>query len=163
MRNRLLFAFAAALLVLAGCSDDSSSDVPDTGDDSTDDSGDETSDDPGDDAGDSSGDTGDSDTGDDSTDDEVIPPDALEIDPIGVSEQIVTMIEDAGADGDVTGEEIGDILEVAGTPEGQATCEGELLAELGVTDPTDPDQLTEAALAMTEDQRIALSVCLGGG
>ncbi len=165
-RNRLLFAIAAALLILAGCSDDSSSDAPNTGDDSTDDSGDDTSDES--DAGDDAPDTGDDSTGDapdtgDTPDAEGIPSDALEIDPIGVSEQITTMIEDAGADGDVTGEEIGEILEVSGTPEGQATCEGDLLAELGVTDPTDPEQLAEAALSMTEDQRIALSVCMGGG
>ena len=174
MRNRLLFALVAGLLVLAGCSDDSSSDDSDTGDGTSDDSGDGSTDDDSSDDGDSDSGTTDDNTtdggtGDDSGDDgstgtdDVLPSDALEIDPVGVTEQIDTMIEEASADGDVTGDEIGEILEVSGTPEAQATCEGALLAELGVTDPTDPDQLVEAATRMTEDQRIALSVCLGGG
>jgi len=49
------------------------------------------------------------------------------------------------------------------TPENQVSCEGVLLAELGVTDPTDPDQLVEAANITTEEQRIALAGCLSGG
>jgi len=160
MRNRLLFALVAGLLVLAGCSDDSSSDDSDTGDGTSDDSGDGSTGGDSSDSGDSDSDT--TDDGSTGTDD-VLPPDALEIDPVGVTDQIDTMIEEASADGDVTADEIGEILEVSGTPEAQAACEGSLLAELGVTDPTDPDQLVEAATSMTEEQRIALSVCLGGG
>lgn len=162
MRNRLLFALVTGLLVLAGCSDDS-----DTDDGASDDSGDgstggDSSDGDDSDSGDSDDGTADDGTGDDGSTsaDDGLPPDALEIDPVGVTEQINTMIEEASADGDVTGDEIGEILEVSGTPEIQASCEGALLAELGVTD---PDQLVEAATTMTEDQRIALSVCMGAG
>ena len=163
MLKRLLFALVAALFVVAGCSDDSSSsDGEAPADDSSDGSASDDSS-----GGDDSAAGDDSVAGDDSddsgTDDGGTPPDALEIDPVGVTDQINTMIEQAAADGEVTGEEIGEILEVSGTPESQADCEADLLAELGVTDPTDPEQLVEAVTIMTEDQRIALSVCLGGG
>ncbi len=88
----------------------------------------------------------------------------IDLDPVAVTAAITEMVDDANADGDVTGDEISEILMVASdTPESQADCEGAILAELGVTDPTDLDQLREAAAAMTEDQRAALTVCIAGG
>lgn len=88
----------------------------------------------------------------------------IDAEPIVITEAIIEMVDDANADGDVTGDEISEILEVASdTPAEQADCEGAILAELGVTDPTDIDQLRAAAAAMTEEQRAALSTCITGG
>lgn len=88
----------------------------------------------------------------------------IDVDPIADVAVINDMVEEANADGEVTGEEISEILEAASeTPEAQADCEGAILAELGITDPTDLDQLQAAGAAMTEEQRVALSTCIAGG
>lgn len=88
----------------------------------------------------------------------------IDEDPIQELAVINELVEEANADGEVTGEEISEILEVASdTPAAQADCEGAILAELGVTDPTDLDQLREASANMTEEQVAALSTCITGG
>ncbi len=77
------------------------------------------------------------------------------------SSQVVTdLVTKAGSDGDVTNVELTEILTAVGIPESQATCEGNLLAELGFTDPTDVDALRAAAGQLTEDQRVQLSTCM---
>lgn len=85
------------------------------------------------------------------------------VDPVASSEEIEALIEEANADGVVTGDEMTEILTESGTPDSQASCEGAILAELGVTDPTDIDQLQEVADELTEEMRIELSNCIAGG
>ncbi len=177
MRNRFLLALVAALLVLSGCSDDSSSDNggDDTDSSTTDDSsggdddggsdssGSDDADDGGDDG--DSGDSGDA-GGDDTDGGEPVTFDPEEdpfaVNPVAATEQIIAMVEEAQADGEVTGEEMGDILEFNGAIEAHADCEGALLAELGVTDPLDVEQLTAATQSMTEEQLMEFNLCMTG-
>lgn len=84
-------------------------------------------------------------------------------DTLGTSPDIEEMVDAANEDGTVTSEEMAEILVESGTPETQASCEGRILAELGVTDPTDPEQLQAVAADLTEEQRAALSNCIAAG
>lgn len=86
-----------------------------------------------------------------------------DVDVLPSSEEVDAMIEEANADGVVTETEMAEILTESGTPQAQASCEGAVLAELGVTDPTDLDQLRTVAEELTEEQRIELSNCIAGG
>ncbi len=73
------------------------------------------------------------------------------------------LVARAAADGTVTADEITGILEAAEVPPTEAACQAEILAEVGVTDPTDPQQLAEASASMTPDQVARLGACITGG
>ncbi len=157
MRARLLTLSAALLLLAAACggADDTSNDQPPTtGAVTTESTADPVEDDttepvPTDDEGTTPPET------------TVDPATVFEVDPVGSGQAVDELIAKAAADGNVTGEELTEILEVSGPPEAQATCEGDLLAQLGITDPTDVEALQQAAAAITEEQRVQLSTCIG--
>jgi len=79
-------------------------------------------------------------------------------DPVREGQLIEDLITTANADGKVTGNELSDILVATGVPQSQADCEGTLLAELGITDPTDLSSLSGGSL--TPDQALQLSTCM---
>lgn len=68
------------------------------------------------------------------------------------------LITEANADGEVTADELSEMLVVTGVPQGQADCQAQLLAELGISDPTDLSALSGGSL--TPDQALQLSTCM---
>ena len=78
------------------------------------------------------------------------------------SPDVDELIDAANADGVVSEAEMTEILTEVGTPAQQASCEGAILAELGVTDPTDVEQLQAVADQLTEEHQIALGQCISG-
>jgi len=85
------------------------------------------------------------------------------LNPIGAAHMVDDLITGAAADGTVTAAELAEILVAVGTPAGQANCEGDILSQLGVTDPTDLDAIRTASVNMTTDQQVALGNCITGG
>ncbi len=173
MRARLLTLIAALLLLLAACggsSDDTSNEQPaTTGAVTTDSTAEPAEDDvpePSDTEGEGTIPPETTETPE-TPETTVNPTIGFEIDPVGSGQAVDDLIAEAAADGNVTGEELTEILEVSGTPEAQATCEGDLLAQLGITDPTDVEALQQAAALITEDQQIELSTqlstCIAAG
>ena len=153
MRTFLLICGVILSLLLASCSNDSVDDPPAGEPESESESIDEVDDAP---EADDETEPGDN-TEDLNTEDNIT------VDPIAAGQEIDDLIAEASVDGVVTGEELTEILEVSGVPAAQATCEGTLLAQLGITDPTDIDALRAAAATLTDEQRIELSTCIGGG
>jgi len=80
------------------------------------------------------------------------------LDPVSEGQMIEGLITTANADGKVTGNELSEILVATGVPQNQADCEGALLADLGITDPTDLSSLSGGSL--TPDQALQLSTCM---
>ncbi|GEM_PF-2427432 len=86
-----------------------------------------------------------------------------DLDVISSSSAVNDLITAANTDGVVDTAEMTEILETGGTPAAQAGCEGALLASLGVTDPTNLDQIKALQGEMTQEQLIALTTCMAAG
>ncbi|RMH78144.1 MAG: DUF533 domain-containing protein, partial [Actinomyces sp.] len=82
--------------------------------------------------------------------------------PADAETRVADMVAAANADGTVTADEITEILEATEVPPTEAECQAAVLAEVGVTDPTDPQQLAEASASLTADQRARLGACITG-
>ncbi len=132
MRSRLLSLIAVAALLLAACgSSDSSS-------------------------------TNDQETTTTAAPVATASPSTTSIQPTGDALTDGQLLEDlitkANADGEVTADELSQMLVLTGVPQGQADCQAQLLAELGISDPTDLSALSGGGL--TSDQALRLTTCM---
>ena len=132
MRSRLFSVIAAAALLASACGGSNSSN---------------TNDQPTTTAAASSGSSAPSTTSSQAAADTTTPGQALE-----------DLITKANADGTVTADELSEMLVVTGVEQGQADCQAQLLAELGISDPTDLSALSGGSLAT--DQALQLSTCM---
>jgi len=80
------------------------------------------------------------------------------VDPPTAGQLLEDLITKANADGEVTADELSEMLVVTGVPQGQADCQAQLLAELGISDPTDLSALSGGGL--TADQALRLTTCM---
>ncbi len=89
-------------------------------------------------------------------------PSTTSIQPTGDTPTDGQLLEDlitkANADGEVTADELSQMLVLTGVPQGQADCQAQLLAELGISDPTDLSALSGGGL--TADQALRLTTCM---
>jgi len=132
MRSRLFSLVAVATLVLSACGSSDSSNTNDPGTTTT---------------------TASANT---------VAPSTTSIQPTGDTptggQQLEDLITKANADGEVTADELSQMLVLTGVPQGQADCQAQLLAELGISDPTDLSALSGGGL--TADQALRLTTCM---